>query len=87
MRLRLSNEKKAIEATRLATEEKIKKMWDELKQMESQQLLKFVEQTGGGGNEENEDEDEEDEAMDSGSAGEEPQVQQNIYIHLIPYSF
>jgi hypothetical protein len=73
----------------LATEEKIKKMRDELKQMENQQPLQFVEQTGGGGDEENEDEDEEDEAMDSGSAGEEPQVHQNIYIyiHLIPYSF
>ena len=47
-------------------------MRDELKQMENQQPLQFMEQTGGGGDKENEDEDEEDEAMDSGSAGEEP---------------
>jgi hypothetical protein len=86
--------KKAKEAARLATEEKIRKMQQELLEMRTVQFElegdpteePQQQKTAGVNDEEDEDEDEEDEEMNSGSAGEEPQVSLLLHIYISFYT-
>jgi len=93
---KLADEKKAKEAVRLATEQKIREMQEELAKMsgadlqpgpdQNQRPLQYI-QMGGGDDEEDDDEDEEDEVIDSGSAGEEQQVRQHFYLFHTHFNY
>lgn len=91
---RILEAKKAKEAARLATEEKIRKMQQELVEMRSVEFELEGDaneeppqhKSAGVNDEEDEDDDEEDEEMNSGSAGEDPQVSHLLHIDVSFYT-